>query len=249
MGAQKCGTTALHRYLKAHPEISASKKKELNFFLTEENFARGIPWYREQFDGRMPVRVESSPNYTATPVFPGVMARIASVVPDARFVYLVRDPVERMASHWVHNEARGRHRAHESLASTLCSNPDSTYLARSRYALQLTEFLRYFAREQVLVLDQRDLLEHRAETLARIFAFAGVDPDFTHRRFAREFHRSDQKQRESDADGQAPTSPIPIVRPDVRAALPPEVLEVLRADAREFAALSGLDVGRWPTMS
>ena len=109
IGAQKCGTSGLHYYLGLHPEISISNPKELNFFIAERNWPRGLDWYRAQFDATAPVRVEASPNYTAYPQHKGVPERMAEVVPDARLIYIVRDPIERIAAHWVHNYSKGRH--------------------------------------------------------------------------------------------------------------------------------------------
>src|ERR687894_2292944 len=67
IGAQKCGTSVLHYYLSLHPEVSMSRPKELNFFIEERNWPRGLDWYKSQFDGDARVRGEASPNYTAYP--------------------------------------------------------------------------------------------------------------------------------------------------------------------------------------
>src|SRR5947208_13622101 len=91
IGAQKCGTSGLHYYLSLHPEISMSKPKELNFFIAERNYPRGLDWYRAHFDPTAKVRGESSPNYTAYPLHVGVPERMHSIVPDAKLLYLVRD--------------------------------------------------------------------------------------------------------------------------------------------------------------
>ena len=85
-----------------------SKPKELNFFIEERNWPRGIDWYKAQFDADARVRGEASPNYTAFPQHQGVPERMASVVPDAKLIYMVRDPLERIAAHWVHNYAKRR---------------------------------------------------------------------------------------------------------------------------------------------
>ena len=62
IGAQKCGTSTLHYYLGFHPEISASRPKELNFFIEGRGWERGVDWYRSHFDPTKPVRLESSPS-------------------------------------------------------------------------------------------------------------------------------------------------------------------------------------------
>ena len=70
-----------------------SSEKELNFFIEERNWPKGVDWYVAQIPTHTRIRGESSPNYTAVVRFPGVPARMHSVVPDARLIYLVRDPI------------------------------------------------------------------------------------------------------------------------------------------------------------
>ena len=85
-----------------------SKPKELNFFIEERNWTRGDDWYRATSTPAARVRGESSPNYTAYPQHLGVPERMHSVIPDAKLIYVVRDPLERIAAHWVHNYAKRR---------------------------------------------------------------------------------------------------------------------------------------------
>src|SRR5919202_1198379 len=177
IGAQKCGTSGLHSYLSLHPEISVSQPKELNFFIAERNWPLGLDWYRGHFDPRAVVRSEASPNYTAYPQHLDVPERMHSVVPDARLVYMVRDPIDRIAAHWVHNYAK--HREKGDLRSTLLHS-NTSYLARSHYYAQLQRFLRFYPLERVMVIEQGELRNRRNETLRRIFEFAGVDPGFSH---------------------------------------------------------------------
>ena len=105
IGAERCGTTSLHRYLGAHPEIFMAKSKELDFFVTELSWRKGRGWYEKQFRNGSRVRGESSPSYTAYPVHEGVAERMAALVPDAKLVYLVRDPIERTLSGYHHQRA------------------------------------------------------------------------------------------------------------------------------------------------
>src|SRR6476659_1140977 len=137
IGAQKCGTSGLHYYLSLHPEVSMSRPKELNFFIAERNWPRGLDWYRRHFDPRARIRGESSPNYTAYPQHEGVPERMHELIGDARLIYLVRDPLERIAAHWVHNYAKRRERG--SLRETL-THPQTSYIERSRYHMQIERF-------------------------------------------------------------------------------------------------------------
>jgi Sulfotransferase domain len=190
IGAQKCGTTSLHNYLDSHPEISMSRIKEMNFFLSSSNWDRGVEWYASHFDPSAPVRGEASPNYTNLPESRDTAERIHSVVPSVKLIYLVRDPLERMASGFVHRQKLGLER--RSFAEAVM-DPDSHYVARSRYASQLRPFLRLFPREQILVETQERLLRDREMTLRGIFRFLEVDDGFTSPEFGRIWEQTEGK--------------------------------------------------------
>ncbi len=167
VGGLKCGTTSIHHYLGLHPEIQMSKPKELNFFVEELNWDLGLDWYASRFDDRFEVRGESSPHYTNLPRFEGVPARIrASLGPDARLLYMVRDPIKRILSHWVH--ATGAGYETREMVPTL-SDPDSSYIQRSMYWMQLQPYLERFDRSQIEIVTQEELQTEREETMRRAF--------------------------------------------------------------------------------
>src|SRR4051794_4150382 len=107
IGGLKCGTTSIHHYLGLHPDVQMSKPKELNFFVEEPNWDLGLHWYTARFADRHPVRGESSPHYTNLPRFSGVAERIQRHCPDTKLLYMVRDPIKRILSHWVHAKGAG----------------------------------------------------------------------------------------------------------------------------------------------
>jgi hypothetical protein len=191
VGGLKCGTTSIHHYLGLHPEIQMSKPKELNFFVEELNWDLGLDWYASRFDGRFEVRGESSPHYTNLPRFKGVPERIRAHCPDARLLYMVRDPIKRILSHWVH--ATGAGYETREMVPTL-SQPDSSYIQRSMHWLQLQPYLELFDRSQIEVIAQEELQTEREATMRKAFRFAGVDESFTSEQFDREWERSSAKQ-------------------------------------------------------
>jgi hypothetical protein len=181
IGAMKSGTTALHRLLDEHPDIMMARGKELNFFFGPatdpgENAAsawhRGLEWYAGQFDAHAAVRGESSPGYTS-PDHPEVAERMAAVVPHVRLVYLVRDPIERAVSQYRHHRADG---TEPRIVVDALLDPRSQYIARGRYFDRLTPFLRTFAREQILVVSQEDLLRDPDHSLNLVYRFLEVKP-------------------------------------------------------------------------
>lgn len=198
VGAAKCGTTSLHRYLAAHPEIQMSPAKELRFFQDPDCLGK-LDGYAGFFDASSPVRGEATPAYSAYPLLPGVPERMRDAVPDARLIYLVREPVERAVAAYA--EARSNDKEPRSVDEALGrgDDPYNPYIAQSRYAMQVERYLRVFPREQLLVLDHDDLLRRRAETLRRVFRFLGVDESFTSERFEQLTNTRKSKRRRNRA--------------------------------------------------
>ena len=179
IGSPKCGTTSLYYYLGLHPEIFMSREKELNFFMEERNWHRGLDWYQAQFETSRKVSVwgEASPGYTHHPVFQGVPQRMYSVVPGARLIQIVRDPMKRHLSHYFHQLRLG---------NIAAGRFDDDYIVMpSLQCLQLEQYLRYYKQEQILVLNQKELERNRAETLRRVFRFLEVDEFFESPKFSR----------------------------------------------------------------
>jgi hypothetical protein len=194
IGAMKCGTTSLHRYLSAHPQISTSVKKELNFFKTEIDFAKGVQWYASQFDSTYSVRGEGSPNYTKWHIFPGVPQRMYSVVPDCKLIYIARNPIERAISHYLHNWSAGIESRPISEAFQRFEN--NNYILTGNYLFQLERFIEYYRQDQILVLLSEDLRDERQATLSRVFQFLGVDDAFVCQDFQQVHHRTSARRRE-----------------------------------------------------
>jgi Sulfotransferase domain len=190
IGGLKCGTTSIHHYLGLHPEIQMSKPKELNFFVEELNWDLGLDWYASRFDDRFKVRGESSPHYTNLPRYEGVVDRIKTNCPDAKLIYMVRDPIKRILSHWVH--ATGAGYETRDLVPVL-SDPNTQYVNRSRYWMQLQPYLEQFDHGQIEVIAQEELQRDRDGTMRKAFAYAGVDETFTSEQFDREWEKSAAK--------------------------------------------------------
>lgn len=160
IGAGKCGTTSLHAYLSAHPDISGSKEKEPSFFIKQEELraqqlmesmrpeASDLQAYLALFDGKPDARyrMEASPSYSSYPIFSDVPARIAAASPQAHIIYLVRNPVDRAISHyWQDRKILKETRpAEEALAEE-----DNIYSYTSDYKKQLDRFQPYFDNIQI----------------------------------------------------------------------------------------------------
>lgn len=201
IGAARAGTTSLHHYLSLHPEIQMSAIKEPHYFAGPEGSlsynARRIgdlAEYRQLFDARYAVRGEASPSYSAFPRRTGVPERIKEAVPEARFIYLVRDPFERALSHYLHGVAtEGERRPIGEALSDL--DMQNVYLCASSYATQFEQYLASFPADRTLVVESDELRDNRTETLRTIFGFLGVRPDFSSPSFSTEYRGSDSWRR------------------------------------------------------
>jgi hypothetical protein len=190
IGGLKCGTTSLHHYLGLHPQVAMSRPKELNFFVEELNWPLGRAWYEAHFPPHADVRGETSPHYTDRPQLEGVAERMHGLVPGARLIYMVRDPVDRILSHYLHNVAGGYER--RPLTEAVGAEPNA-YIDRSRYAFQLEPYLERFGAERIAVVAREELKSKRAETMRRLFGFLGVDESFSSPEFEREWETGSAK--------------------------------------------------------
>lgn len=190
IGGLKCGTTSLHHYLNLHPEIVMSRPKELNFFVAELNWGLGSDWYAAHFDPGACVRGETSPHYTARPRLDGVAARMHELIPGARIIYTVRDPIARLLSHYVHNVGGGYEA--RSLDEVLAGD-GGAYVDRGRYAYQLEPYLELYGRDAVGIVAQEELRTDRGATLRRLFELLRVDSSFASPEFQREWETGSAK--------------------------------------------------------
>lgn len=195
IGAMKCGTSSLHYYMGLHPGISMAKRKELNFFIRDRNWDKGIEWYKSHFTGKAKICGEATTNYAKYPLFGGVPERMYSVVPEMKLIYLVRDPIERILSHYVHNYADDRE--NRKLSDALIKLEANNYVRCSKYHMQLEQYLNYFPKSRILIIAQEDLYHHRRQTLQRVFRFLDVDDSFYSRKVYKIRNSSKDKRRKN----------------------------------------------------
>jgi Sulfotransferase family len=215
IGAAKSGTTSLYRYLSGHPEMFMSDSKELKFFSSRSRWRLGLGWYARQFDAATDAVAvgEASPSYTRYPQLQGVPERVAQVLPEARLVYLVRHPIERMRSHYLHRVLQGKEQAPIDQAVVT----DPSYLDTSRYAMQIDQYLEWFTRSQLLVITAEALRGDRIDTLRRVCEFLGVDAGWRPPELEREYNRTGDLRPQLVA----PRPVVLAVRLGVRLGLPP----------------------------
>jgi len=176
VGGMKCGTTSLAQQIVAHPEVFIPPQKELHFFSEDECWAKGVAWYESFFQGAesCPARGEASTTYTMRSAYPRTAERVAQVLPQVRFIYIVRNPLKRLLSHYLHEWYEGR----------IDLEPEEAVEARpdlvdyGRYYFQMEPYLQYFPAERWLVMLFDDFVADPVGTTRRVFSFLGVAPEF-----------------------------------------------------------------------
>lgn len=196
IGVPKAGTTALHAALARHPDLFMSAVKEPKFFLTDgpppdEGGPGDVQTYRQHvwrradyealFSAAPPgaLRGESTPFYLYDRA---AQQRIHDLIPQAKLIVIVRDPVERAHSNWTHLWSAGREPIGDFVRA--CAEEDRRvaagwsafwhYLRLGRYGEQLSHLFQLFPRDQVFVIRYRRLLDEPALVLDEISAFLGV---------------------------------------------------------------------------
>lgn len=209
IGAMKAGTTSLHHAIEQHPQVRGAALKGVHYF--DSRLHLGEAWYRAQFPrqadlavaaarlGRPILTGEASPSYLVYPHAPGA---IHALLPGARLVAVVRDPVKRAYSHYNHNLRKGEQygRVRETLsfadalaaeeerlageAERLAADPSYrspafsmySYKTRGRYAEQLDRYGALFPREQLLVVTSEAFYRDTQAVMDTVFRFLGLDP-------------------------------------------------------------------------
>lgn len=179
IGAARSGTTSLFQYLDAHPEVYMSQVKELNFFSNEKYWNKGLEWYERNFKGATSQHKaigEISPSYTKAPFTEDVVGRIHDYDPSMRLIYIVRSPIERCISHYLHRVQRGYEtREFSEIVNDLSS---SSSVAQGLYYDQVSRYLEKFSAEQIMIVPFDDLKFKTDETVKAIYEFIGVSSDF-----------------------------------------------------------------------
>ena len=171
IGAMKSATTTLYEQLSMQPGIFMCHPKEPGFFSADNKFAKGMDWYQALFAGASEGSLigEASTDYTKLPSNPYVVVRLKQYLPDARFIYLMRHPVDRLVSHYMHDWSMGGYGC--TIQAAIQHHPK--LIAYSLYSLQLEPYFETFGRDRVLpVFFDRLVREPQAE-LERICKFIG----------------------------------------------------------------------------
>ena len=200
IGAQRAGTSTLYEYLVRHPCIGGASRKEVGYF--DRRYHRGAQWYRAQFPTKFQKQMalargqafatgEASPSYLLNRDVP---SRVVSMVPETKFIAILRDPIDRAYSGYQREVRKGREtrpfadavRAElpdplgdwkDNLSGEALENfYHRSYLARGLYAQQLQHWMTFFPRERFLLLSSEEFFKDALSVLNRACDFLGLPP-------------------------------------------------------------------------
>ena len=184
IGASKAGSSALHAYLRPHPDIAMSSEKEPCYFVDREELRAAWPImarrpcshdqgaYEALWHGGEGARYrgEGSVYYSQAPHRSCVPERIAAACPDARIVYTVRAPVDRAIKHWWQRAKEFQ----EPLPLDRAVRENALYRDTSDYAMQIEAYLRHFPPDRIHVVVAEDLRARRREVLGELTDWLGL---------------------------------------------------------------------------
>ena len=195
VGAQKCGTTALRRFLAAHPEIGMCPDEMHLFDAPDYSTCWTSAHIDQRYRSALGSGCSAAVRGECTPVYmflPEVAARLARYNPSLKLIVLLRDPVQRAISAYYMEKHRGgenkplwlallleplRCRLDKDHRPLTSARRQHTYRRRGLYSKQLRNLCRHFAPSQVLIVQNAELRRHHHRTLRRVFAFLGVADD------------------------------------------------------------------------
>jgi len=173
VGAMKCGTTSLHNMLDAHPAIFMCQNPKEPAWFAGTNSANDLAWYLGRFAGATDETYvgESSTDYTKAPRLGNVAEKIRAFAPEARILFIMRDPVARAISHYwweVEYSAEGR-----SFPGAMKASREIADVGH--YAMQIAPYIDSFGRARVHALTMEELTIAPSRTMRAIFDFLGLE--------------------------------------------------------------------------
>lgn len=175
LGAQRSGTSWIYSCLNDHPEICIPIK-EIHFFSRERNYPKGIEWYERIFD-RCPPGTKAGEFSTSYLYDKKTPSRIAKYYPKVKLIASLRNPIDRAYSNYRNDIMAGNIPDSVSFEGALENHPE--YLEQGLYTQQLKRYLKYFNRNQMLILIYDDLCNNSAGFIKDVYDFLGVNADFS----------------------------------------------------------------------
>lgn len=180
IGGMKCGSSTLYKYLERHPGIFMCYPKEPQFFSRDHVYGKGMAWYLQLFDNARSGQLcgEASACYTNLTHYPKTPERIYAEFPDIKLIYIMRHPVDRAYSQYVHNMNYEWPDAEFSFAEAVGQGP--SILESGRYFTTIRKYTQYFSREQMLFLQFEELIANPKLVTDKVQCFLGLGYEDLH---------------------------------------------------------------------
>ena len=178
IGAQKCGTTSLHEYLKSHKQLFLPEKKELEYFSSNSYSPTNISNYHSYFkDSGTRICGEASPQYMASRA---IAERIYKYNPKMKIIICLRDPIQRAISHYKMNiRRRIETKDINTVFKQILESPEDElcekYLEYGKYTKYIREYEQYFSSEQIYIVGSKSLKSHKSKVLKEISSFLKIE--------------------------------------------------------------------------
>jgi len=263
LGAQKCGTTTLAQILRSHPSIVMSKGKEPHFFSTTSDWKREIEDYHALFDQQENVLYfEASVTYTFYPLLNlGIWDDLYNYNPDMKFIYIVRNPIDRVISSYMHQYVKG----FTDLPIEQALIKERYYTELTRYYTQISPFIEKFGRENILIIDFDELAENIQGLMIQVSEFLCIDIELFSD-FSSEHRNKSVGRKKIHRKYINPSIPLRVIRkflppvwkwitdnsdrafhkkPDLDIELKKMILNLLKLEIQNMEVIMNKDLSKW----
>lgn len=193
IGAAKAGTTSLAAWLSKHPDVCMSSPKETMFFGGPKLFDRGLDWFHSNFFSHYQDELllgDATPAYSNRDRHPGTPSRVFSINPEAKIIYIVRNPIRKAESSW---------QMHANLSSSSINTPEhqasclrakegfqayisdpailANLISVCKYSYQLAPWGSIFGETQIHVMFLEDIRSKQDSEICSLCEFLGLDPE------------------------------------------------------------------------
>ena len=241
LGAMKCGTTTLAAQLGAQPGLFMTEPKEPNFFSDDDIFARGADWYETLFEGAAPgdIKGEASTHYTKRPDLPETLSRMQAAGLAPKLVYMIRDPMARLVSHYIHDWSQAV--LSVPLDQALDSHPQ--LVDYGLYGWQISPYIKAFGPESILLTSLERLKSDPDGELQRVARHIGHTGSVAWSNDSEAENVSSERSRKLPMHGLLVDSAVATA---LRRTLVPKSLRTWVRNARKMKTRPEIPAGRLP---
>lgn len=175
IGAQKSATTTLGNIFRSHPHVSFCKQKEPNYFNRQKNWSEHLDQYHSLFEQKENcIYGEGSVSYSMYPHYDVKLWEVLHEYnPNMKFIYLVRKPIDRIISAYMHSFERGYQKG--TIEEEMQTSNYNYFTDVTKYFFQISPFIEKFGRDKVLIFDFDDFNKNRNDAVKKVADFLSLD--------------------------------------------------------------------------